>query len=298
MRKIFENQNLNSTLLRGFLAIAKHKNLTRAAQELCCTQSTLSLQLKKLEVELGVKLFERRARGMFITKDGQRLLPLAISISADMTEIGTLFGYEQSTELKLGIPDDFEGKLLEIALSKFGQEYPDVHVTALAGCTSQFESEVRRNALDMAIVSGPEYISNIPFCQEQNFWVCKHDCAVHKADPMPLAMLERSCWWQDMVSEALNKQGRSWHAAYTSRSFGVTLSAIASGRAVGVLPESLTQGKFQVLKDHQGFPKLPDSYRSVVVAENAKQEYVLAMSSSLQSARIELSAAHIPACVN
>ncbi|MEP4543534.1 MAG: LysR family transcriptional regulator [Paracoccaceae bacterium] len=285
---------MNSTLLRGFLAISKYKNLTRAAQEMCCTQSTLSLQLKKLEVELGVKLFERGARGMSITVEGQRLLPLAVSISSDMSEIGALFGNKETIELKIGIPDDFEGKLLEIALWDFGQEYPDVHVTAMAGCTSEFESEVRRDELDMAIISGPRYKSNTPFCQHENYWVCKQDSAVHRIDPLPLAMLERSCWWQDMVSEALNQQGRNWHTVFSSPSFGVTLSAIRSGRAVGILPASLMQDNFQILSDHEGFLKLPDSFRSVVVAEKASQEHVAAMSSSLQNAHRQVGGACVP----
>lgn len=294
MRKIFENQNLNSSLLRGFLAISKYKNLTRAAQEICCTQSTLSLQLKKLEVELGVKLFERGTRGMSITIEGQRLLPLATSISSDMSKIGALFGAKETTELKLGIPEDFESKLLEFALWDFGQEYPDVHVTAMAGCTSEFESEVRRNELDMAIISGPRYKSNTPFCQHENYWVCKQDSAVHKIDPLPLAILERSCWWRDMISEALNQCGRNWYAAYSSASFGVTLSAIRSGRAVGILPASIVQDSFQILTEDEGFAKLPNSYRSVVVAETASQEHVAAMSSSLQAAHRQVGGACVP----
>lgn len=295
MHKIYENQNLNSTLLRGFLAIVKYKNLTRASHELCCTQSTLSLQLKKLENELGVRLFERRARGMHLTSDGKLLLPIAEDITSDMRRIGALFGSKQNASLKLGIPDDFEGYMFEIALSEFGRKYPDVQVTATAGCTSRFVEGIERSELDMAIVSGPEYVSNIPFCEENNIWVCKRDCQVHMADPVPLALLERSCWWRDMVTDALNGQGRVWQAAFTSGSLGCTRSAILSGRVVGVLPESLMEDGFQTLAQDQGYPKLPPSFRSVVVAEKAPQEHVLAMSSSLQAARRQIAETRVSA---
>lgn len=294
MRRIFENQNLNSTLLRGFLAIAKYKNLTRAAHELCCTQSTLSLQLKKLEGELGVKLFERRARGMHMTHAGQVLLPIAESVSANMREISCLFGEDVVAELKIGVPDDFEGSIMEIALAEFGRKYPDVRVHARAGCTSQFEANVRRNELDMAVVSGPDFVGDTPLGKDQNIWVCNRDCAVHMSDSVPLALLDRACWWRHMVTDALNEEGRDWHAAYTTGSFGMTRSAILSGRAVGVWPETDMEDAFQPLTEQNGFPKLPPSCRSIVIADKASEEHVAAMSLSLRAARRRITGLRLP----
>ncbi|MCC6193498.1 MAG: LysR family transcriptional regulator [Burkholderiales bacterium] len=58
---------LDSNLLRGFLAVLEHRKLTAAADRLCVTQSALSKNLKKLEDELGVPLFERTTSGMVPT---------------------------------------------------------------------------------------------------------------------------------------------------------------------------------------------------------------------------------------
>jgi len=68
---------LDATALKTFVAVAREGSLSRAAQQLHLTQPALSLQLKGLQARLGVRLFERTARGMRLTPDGAALLPLA-----------------------------------------------------------------------------------------------------------------------------------------------------------------------------------------------------------------------------
>ena len=63
--------------LKSFLAVARECNLTRAAKRLHLSQSALSSQIKQLEEELGLPLFERSTRGMFLSAFGQQLLPHA-----------------------------------------------------------------------------------------------------------------------------------------------------------------------------------------------------------------------------
>src|SRR3712207_1182198 len=65
-------------LLRTFVAIADNGGFTRAAERVGCTQSTVSLQVKKLEEGLGRRLFEREpGRGLLLTPDGEILLTYA-----------------------------------------------------------------------------------------------------------------------------------------------------------------------------------------------------------------------------
>ncbi len=60
---------------RSFEAAARHLNFTAAADELGLTQSAISQQIRSLETRFGVRLFERKARGLTITDDGRKLLP-------------------------------------------------------------------------------------------------------------------------------------------------------------------------------------------------------------------------------
>jgi DNA-binding transcriptional LysR family regulator len=63
--------------LRYFVAVARAGNFTRAAEQEGVTQPALSQQVQKLEVSLGVQLFERRGRSVRLTRAGERLLPQA-----------------------------------------------------------------------------------------------------------------------------------------------------------------------------------------------------------------------------
>jgi LysR family hydrogen peroxide-inducible transcriptional activator len=73
--------------LQYIVALANEGNFHRAAARCCVTQSTLSTQLKKCEVYLGVALFERRADGARLTEAGERLLPFALRALASAEQL-------------------------------------------------------------------------------------------------------------------------------------------------------------------------------------------------------------------
>jgi DNA-binding transcriptional LysR family regulator len=73
--------------LRGYVAVAESGHLTRAAERLHLSQPALSAQIKALEDELGVQLFERGPSGMALTAAGKRLLPEAAKVLADAASL-------------------------------------------------------------------------------------------------------------------------------------------------------------------------------------------------------------------
>ena len=68
---------IDSTLLRTFSVVAETEHFTRAAERLNCVQSAVSMQIKRLEDALQVRLFERRGRGIKLTQEGRILLRFA-----------------------------------------------------------------------------------------------------------------------------------------------------------------------------------------------------------------------------
>jgi DNA-binding transcriptional LysR family regulator len=70
--------------LEYFVAVARHGQFTRAADELWITQSALSQQVRRLEAELGVELLRRTSRGVELTPPGEELLPRAEAILAEI----------------------------------------------------------------------------------------------------------------------------------------------------------------------------------------------------------------------
>lgn len=95
--------------LQCFLAVAFEGNLTRAAESLFLSQSALSGQIKQLEEELGYSLFQRKARGMDLTPDGETLLPYArsaIQAMEDFKTRATTLKNSFATTLTVGLNTD------------------------------------------------------------------------------------------------------------------------------------------------------------------------------------------------
>lgn len=92
--------------MRYFLAVARELNFTRAARSLYISVPPLSQRIRELEAELGSSLFERNTRHTSLTPEGERLLPLAARIVADMDRVPeTAQGTDRRVHVSLGIPD-------------------------------------------------------------------------------------------------------------------------------------------------------------------------------------------------
>ncbi|MGC4396472.1 LysR family transcriptional regulator [Hydrogenophaga sp. T2] len=84
--------NLSLRQLEAFVAIARWRNLTRAADQIHITQAGLSLMLRDMETQLDCRLFERTTRSVSLTEGGARLLPLAERTLRDFREVSGQLG--------------------------------------------------------------------------------------------------------------------------------------------------------------------------------------------------------------
>jgi len=227
----------NSEWLRSFVVIAEWGNLTHAAERLNKTQSAVSVQLRKLEDTLGVSLFKRHVRGMALSESGEKLLPAARRALVELQRTASLFDHPLKGRIRVGIPDDFDDTILEFALAAFSERNPDVEIITVSGCTTGYAKAVERRELDVAVCSGPDRMPGTPLPPEPTVWasssnfVCDHDA------PVPLALLDRDCWWRDVALAGLNASGRPHRVLFTGESVVGIRSAVRSGIAAGLLSE-------------------------------------------------------------
>lgn len=283
-----EHTPIDSDLLRTFLAIADQGNLTLAAGQLNRTQSAISVQLRKLETGLGATLFSRTSRGMTLTHAGEKLLPSARSIVADIRQASALFQRPLSGSIRLGLPDDFDESVLEKVLSGFSRAHPGVNVIATSGCTSGYAAAIQAGSMDIAVCSGPENALGDTLNMEDTVWAAKKGMRIDRDQPVPLAILDRSCWWQDLPSKSLDAIGREYRVAFRSSSFTSLQAAIRAGFAIGVLPASCIGDDIVALTGADGLPDLPKSRRSILIAADAAADLTTAMAGAIRQARMDV----------
>ena len=280
----FERLMASSGHLRTFLTVVESGNVTHAAAALGRTQSTISVQIKQLEETLDVRLFQRQARGVVLTEDGRKLLPAARRTLEELQRVGDLFGDPLRGRIRVGIPDDYDDTILEKLLVEFTRRHPEVEIAAHSGCTSKFPEAVRSNTLDLAVCSGAKMGEGQPLSSEPNVWAARDTFVLEPDAPVPLAILDRDCWWRAIPTDALDKARRSWNLAYSSESFASVRAAIRAGLAVGVVPRNTLEPSMRVLTAREGFPPLPASHRVILVNDEAPPELTSAMSDAIVAA--------------
>lgn len=113
--------------LRAFEAAARHRNFTRAAEELHVTQAAISHQVKQLEDWLGRKLFERNGHTLTLTVDGRSYLPdLTRALDALAAATARLSDTALAGPLRISVLPSFAGKWLMPRLGRFRAAHPDI----------------------------------------------------------------------------------------------------------------------------------------------------------------------------
>src|ERR671918_1308521 len=113
--------------LKAFEAAARYESVTRAAEELCVTQGAVSHQVKALEAELGMKLFNRERQRLIITEAGRDYLAV-VRDALDRIALGTerLIQRQSSGVLTVSTSPDFAAKWLVHRLGEFAEAHADI----------------------------------------------------------------------------------------------------------------------------------------------------------------------------
>lgn len=152
------------TQLRYALAVAEHKNFTKAAEHAFVTQPTLSMQIHKLEEELGVEIFNRNKKPIALTQVGIKIIEQARNIVNESFRIQDIVEQQKGYiggEFKLAIIPTVMPTLLPMFLKNFINRYPEVNLKILELNTSDLISKLKSGQIDAAIAATPLETRNI-----------------------------------------------------------------------------------------------------------------------------------------
>jgi len=160
-------------LLKGFEAAARLLSFTRAGEELHLTQSAVSRQIKELEEQLGMPLFERRHRALALTDAGRALFPAAVQVLQAMrAATDRLRALSARRSLAVTTTHSFAALWLIPRLTGFTRTHPEVDVRIAADTRVQ---DLERDGLDIAIRHGPASLAGpnaVRLFGERVFPVC------------------------------------------------------------------------------------------------------------------------------
>jgi DNA-binding transcriptional LysR family regulator len=151
------------TALRDFLEVVERGSLRAAARHQGGAQPTISRSINGLEKELGVVLFERKARGVQLTPMGERFYVRARAVQADLRraqeELDQLKG-RMHGRVSVALSSVPQIALLPGALRPFRQRFPDVRLDIIDAVFPAIEKDLKSGALDCYIGAVPEYIGS------------------------------------------------------------------------------------------------------------------------------------------
>src|SRR5579859_2343203 len=135
--------------LKAFEAAARHESFPRAAEELCVTQGAVSHQVKALETELGLKLFNRERQRLIITEAGREYLAV-LRDALDRIAIGTqrLVQRQSTGALTVSTSPDFAAKWLVHRLDRFAEAHPGMELRISA---TMHHVDFAREDIDLAV---------------------------------------------------------------------------------------------------------------------------------------------------
>jgi len=232
-----EMTDLDSDLLRTFLAIAETGSVSAGARRIGRSQSATSLQIKRLEDIVGRPLFHRHGRGVRPTTAGERLLPVARRVTTSLDAVlADIRGEGLRGRLRIGIPDDHSGALLTGIVADFGARHPDVELEVRCALGAGFDTALRSGALDLAVFEVAALADRDEILREDVLvWMRSAERDLDGSDVLPVALFDRDCWWRDVALADLEAAGRRHRVVFTSESASGVRSAVRAGVAAGLL---------------------------------------------------------------
>lgn len=260
------------TQLEYLIAVDTYRHFNTAADACCITQPTLSMQLQKLEEELGVKIFDRSRVPVVPTDIGKKIIEQARIAVRESKAIKEVIAHQKDVvqgELRIGIIPTLAPYLLPLFLQEFSQAYPLVKIRITEEITGKIIEDIRTNKLDAGILVTPLQDSSIkeePLFYEELFAYVSDKNALYKKryilskdiNPDELYLLEEGhCFRSQIMNLCELKHASSMsNIEYEAGSIETLVRLIEKTNGITIIPELATldlnkkqQLKLRTLKD-------------------------------------------------
>ena len=283
--------------LEYILAIDLHRHFAAAAAHCHITQPTLSMQVQKLEKELGLKIFDRSKQPVIPTQAGMEIISQARKILAEKTKITEMVELRRGTisgSLKIGIIPTLAPYLLPLFVQRFTKKYSQIKLIVQEMTTGSLVPRLKSGEIDVGILVTPLqekgmrehilfYEELLAYTSDQNKAFKKHYLLARDIDPNKLWLLEEGhCFRSQIVNlcELFKASREGSHFDYEAGSFETLRRMVDLHDGVTILPElatmDFTEEQFRLIRHFR--PPAPTREVSLVVHRDfVKQRLVHAL---------------------
>lgn len=238
--------------LRYFCAIAETGSFSRAAQHTHVSQPSLSQQIRKLEDELGARLFDRLGRSVRLTELGRTFLPRARAVLREL-ESARSDVVERKASISgpvcVGVIPTIAPYFLPPMLAAFSRKCPQAQVTVVEEITPLLLEKLRAGSMDVAIVALPlqgraHEFESFPLMTEKLYAVLpkEHGMAGRRSIPLgelegePFLLLRDGHCFRETAVAACKRARVSPNIVFESGQFSSILSMVSAGLGVSIVP--------------------------------------------------------------
>lgn len=255
------NMLLDIDLMKTFVAISDGGSFTSAAERVLRTPSAISMQMKRLEDQLGRPLFTRAGRSVALTSDGEALLGYARKmLRVNEEAIAQFLVPPVEGRVRFGAPDDFGTRFLPNILARFAATHPKVEVSVVLTTSIKLQEQLKDGNIDVTLVTtdegGDGAVRGRTIHAEPLVWVGVKGGRAREADPLPLALSDQGCVWRAAALRSLDRAGRPYRIAYTCENCQGQLAALLADLAIAPLPLSLLTPDYERLSTANGPPEI------------------------------------------
>jgi len=246
------------TELKYVVAVAESRHFGRAAERCFVSQPSLSASVKNLEEELGVKLFERGKRGVFLTEAGDQVVAQARRALEEAERVKTVARQGRDPlkgVLRLGIIHTIAPYLLPDLVAALRRVAPGMPLDVEENMTANLDRMLKAGELDAVILALPyegSGIETLPLYEEvfrvvapaKHALARKKAIAVEELDAGELLLLPVGHCFRDQVLDACHEFSRPPEPGRQGNSLETLRSMVASGLGVTVLPATALTSRY------------------------------------------------------
>lgn len=242
-------KHLSLDALRAFTSVVDLNSYTAAGQQLGRSQPAISLQLQKLEEQLGARLLTRQRGRMQLTAAGEALYASARQLLNLNDRVFAQFQQPSlAGRVRLGIPSEFASTLLPRVLGQFAQSYPQVTLEVTSALSEQLLQQDDEHDYDV-VVALQEPTQQVRkddlLKQESLVWVVSSLMPpLAKNAPVSLVVAPDGCIYRRRALQALKKCQQAWRISYTNADFSGLKAVLHSGLGVTELADSAVPDNF------------------------------------------------------